>query len=360
MQFSLPIFVILLVIMNNQQRRHRSVDNELARGMGMLERGATQRQVAETLGVNQSVICRAWIRYQRQGNFARRHGGGRQRMTNRHDDRFLLIQARRNRFATATQLRSDLINATGVNVSTQSVRNRLHENGLRSQRACIRIPLTRNHRQARLNWARQHANWTIQNWQPVLFTDESRFCLDVTDRRARVWRLPGERFHAANVSEHDIYGGGSLMVWGGISWVGRIDLQIVQNGTLTGLRYGDDIIDVHVRPYAGAIGDAFLLTDDNARPYRARVVQQYLEDETIERLDWPARSTDLNPIEHVWNMLQVALSRRPVQPRSLEHLGNALVAEWNNLPQSTIQTLIRSMRRRCQAVIDADGSHTRY
>ena len=38
--------------------------------------------------------------------------------------------------------------------------------------------------------------------------------------------------------------------------------------------------------------------DDNARPHRAGVVNDYLEDEGIERLDWPSRSPDLNPIEH--------------------------------------------------------------
>jgi hypothetical protein len=40
-----------------------------------------------------------------------------------------------------------------------------------------------------------------------------------------------------------------------------------------------------VRPYAGAVGDGFILMDDNARPHRARVVTDYLENETIERME---------------------------------------------------------------------------
>ena len=114
-----------------------------------------------------------------------------------------------------------------------------------------------------------------------------------------------------------------------------------------------------MRPYAGAIGLDFILTDVNARPHRA-VTDAYLERETIVCMDWPARSPDLNPIEHAWDMLQHVVSAQPVQPRTLQELKDALVAEWRFIPQNLIRTLITSMRRRCSAVIDARGCHTRY
>ena len=47
-------------------------------------------------------------------------------------------------------------------------------------------------------------------------------------------------------------------------------------------------------------------------------------------------------------------------PRNLEELRLFLMQEWDNLPQDRIRRLIRSMRRRCDAVIAANGGVTRY
>ena len=82
--------------------------------------------------------------------------------------------------------------------------------------------------------------------------------------------------------------------------------------------------------------------------------------ETMDYMDWPAGSPDLNRIEHPWDILQRAISARPVQPRTLQELMDALVAEWRLIPQNWIQTLITSMHKRCIAAIDARGCHTRY
>ena len=69
-------------------------------------------------------------------------------------------------------LRNESRNAVGVNISTQTVHISLQQSGLRSRKECIHTPLTRLHKQARLNWTRDHANWTDNDWDPVFFTDE--------------------------------------------------------------------------------------------------------------------------------------------------------------------------------------------
>ncbi|GFW66149.1 transposable element Tcb2 transposase [Trichonephila clavipes] len=140
------------------------------------------------------------------------------------------------------------------------------------------------------------------------------------------------------------------MICGGISIGGRTDLHIIRNGTLTGRMYADEILRPHVIPYAGAIGDSFVFQDVNARPHRARLVENMLEAETIQRMEWPACSPDLNPIEHVWDM----------PPATVRDLEIALLEEWNSIPQSLIDNLIASMANRCAAVLAVQGDHTPY
>jgi hypothetical protein len=68
---------------------------------------------------------------------------------------------------------------------------------------------------------------------------------------------------------------------------------------MTGVQYWDEILDVYVRPYTGAVGPELILMDDNARPHHARVVKLYLQQETVVCMDWPARLSDLNTIDYV-------------------------------------------------------------
>uniref|UniRef100_A0A3B3C2I8 Ig-like domain-containing protein n=1 Tax=Oryzias melastigma TaxID=30732 RepID=A0A3B3C2I8_ORYME len=104
----------------------------------------------------------------------------------------------------------------------------------------------------------------------------------------------------------------------------------------------------------------FLLMHDNARPHVARVCRQYLEDEGIETIEWPSRSPDLNPIEHLWDIMFGSIRCRQVAPQTVQQLRDALTQIWEEMPQDTIRRLIRSMPPRCQACIQARGGHTRY
>uniref|UniRef100_A0A674M9I2 Tc1-like transposase DDE domain-containing protein n=1 Tax=Takifugu rubripes TaxID=31033 RepID=A0A674M9I2_TAKRU len=132
------------------------------------------------------------------------------------------------------------------------------------------------------------------------------------------------------------------------------------NDTLTAIRYRDEILGPIVRTYAGAVGPGFLLVHDNARPHVARVCRQFLEDEGIDTIDWPPRSVDLNPIEHLWDIMFRSIRHCQVDPQTVRELSDALVQIWEEIPLDPIRRLIRSMLRRFQACIQARGGHTNY
>ncbi|GFW66887.1 transposable element Tcb2 transposase [Trichonephila clavipes] len=175
----------------------------------------------------------------------------------------------------------------------------------------VYIPLTPHHRAARRRWTAEHRDWEQHDWSQVLFTEESRFSLECDTRRVLVWRDRGTRNNPAFVRERSQYRRAGWM-------------------------------------------------DDNARPHRARLVENMLEAETIQRMEWPAFSPDLNPIEHVWDMLGRRIAARPRPPATVRDLEIALLEEWNSIPQILIYNLIASMRNRCAAVLAVRGDHTPY
>ena len=105
---------------------------------------------------------------------------------------------------------------------------------------------------------------------------------------------------------------------------------------------------------------AVTLQHDNARPQVARVVTDFLSQQNVNVLPWPAVSPDLSPTEHAWDEMERRLRQLPNQPVTLAELSRALFRIWNGIPQAFFTNLVGSMRRRCNACINADGGHTRY
>ena len=124
--------------------------------------------------------------------------------------------------------------------------------------------------------------------------------------------------------------------------------------------YIDEILQPVVVPYIQTMEPGALLQDDNARPHRARIVDAYLQQQHITRINWPACSPDLSPIEHVWDQLGRAVQARLNVNSTRADLRRFLVEEWDRLPQDNVQRLVHSMRRRCAACIAARGGPTHY
>ncbi|GFS57802.1 transposable element Tcb2 transposase [Trichonephila clavipes] len=148
--------------------------------------------VAKEFDIAHSVVSRLWKSFKTTGMCSRRHGGGRVRSTTPAENRYIVLSAKRNRRTTAQQ-----------------------------------------HRTARLQWCREHHNWTEQDWTCILFSDESRFSLSSDCRRQLIWRESGTAYRPENIQEKDRCPTCSIMVWAGIMINGRTLLHVVANGTMT-------------------------------------------------------------------------------------------------------------------------------
>ncbi|GFU37392.1 transposable element Tc3 transposase [Trichonephila clavipes] len=112
---------------------------------------------------------------------------------------------------------------------------------------------------------------------------------------------------------------------------------------MTGQRYIDEVLLPHVRLFRGAVGDKFVFMDDNATCHRTLAVQDCLDSEGIQRLVWPARYPDLNPIENVWDALGRQVACRNYPPTNKNTLIRALTEEWDKLPQQLLDNVVQSM-----------------
>lgn len=319
----------------------------------MLGRGDSVSAVSRIMNCSRHTIIQLRDRFAQTGNVADRSRSGRPRVTTARIDRYIELTHLRRRFETAT------VTARRLGISRDTVLRRLRQcnRPVRPRRPYVGPILTRRHRAARLNWAQLHLRWRRAQWNEIVFTDESRFHVSHNDGRVRVYRRRNERFADACVVQNNRFGGGSLMIWGGIQGNRKTDLVFVQ-GNLNAQGYINQVLRPVAVPFINANGPATLM-HDNARPHTAILTQQYLNVNRINVLPWPAMSPDLNPIEHIWDFLGRRV-RSGYDINNLNDLRNALQLEWNRLPANVIQRYVNSMRSRILQVLRKNGGHTRY
>ncbi|GFU70164.1 transposable element Tcb2 transposase [Trichonephila clavipes] len=259
---------------------------------------------------------------------------GRPRGTTLADDRYIVLQARRNRRQTAGEIARHTTQATGRQISRFTVARRLHGGGLFARRPVRCVPLTPAHRRRRSLWCREHRNWRNNEWGRVLFTDESRFSLSSDSHRILIWRERGSRNRPSNIIEKDRYGGRGVLVWGGIMLGSRTDLHIFDAGSVNGPVIVTRFFFHMCVFFRGAMDLQFLFMDDNAPCHRTVAAEQLLESRR--------------------------LAARTLPPVTIRELQLALQDEWAAMPQQLIDTLILSMGRRYETCPAVRGDHIPY
>ncbi|GFV67360.1 transposable element Tcb2 transposase [Trichonephila clavipes] len=193
---------------------------------GKLEEGRIVTSVAAEFGINKSVVSRVWKAFETTGTAVRKVGGCHPRTTTAGNDRYIILQAKRGRWQSASIIAQQLSRATGRQVSRFSVARRLNKGFLFARRPERCLPLKVDHRLHRLQSCRERKNSTTDQWSRVLFTDESRFSTRSDSQRVLIWREIGTRFYTSNIKERQHYGGNGVLFWGGIMLNGGTELHI--------------------------------------------------------------------------------------------------------------------------------------
>ncbi|GFY08159.1 transposable element Tcb1 transposase [Trichonephila clavipes] len=311
--------------------RHHIDDFMRGRIIGKIEKGQKITDVAREFDIAHSVVSRLWKSFKTTGMCSRRYGGGRVRSTTPAEDRYIVLSAKRNRRTTAQQVANQFLAASGKQISRKTVARRLRGGELYARRPVVCVPLTRQHRTARLQWCREHHNWTEQDWACVLFSDECRFSLSSDCRRQLIWRESGTAYRPENIQEKDRYPTCSIMVWAGIMINSRTRLHVVANGTMTA---NDTLMKFYFLMFVFSVVlsviNLFLWT-----------TTQHVIEHSLFRIVQTAR--------------QVAGLNYP--PTNKNTLIRALTEEWDKLPQQLLDNVVQSMVRRVECCITLHGGH---
>ena len=241
----------------------------------------------------------------------------------------------------------------------------LKEVGYKWKRCRYRMKLTAAHVANRLAYARAHRD-NGRAWRHILFTDSAYF---YCDRGAAKW-VPSSEMNDQASERYPI----KVHVYGGMSYAGKVGLWYVTGTTghtpivpkKKGQRGADGkeyraLLTEYMLPAARALyrGQDWYFMQDGARIHTAKLTMQLLEHQEGVRV-WPhpARSPDLNPIEHMWHLVKCKMRGR--QCETVAQLKQGVEEAWAAIPQETVQGLVTSMGRRCRAVVQAKGGLTRY
>ena len=246
-------------------------------------------------------------------------------------------------------------------VHPENVRRVLRKAGLKSIKKKKKPFLSKKHRKQRLDFAQKYANWTVEDFKRVIWSDETKINRLGSDGLKWTWRKPQHAIQDYHVQGTFKHGGGSLMFWGCMTWNGAGQACKIE-GTLDSTLYCEILSDnlLGTADYFQMDRDYFVFQQDNDPKHTSRLAKDWFNQNRVNLMDWPPQSPDMNPIEHLWHALKQRLQTYPEPPKGIHELWERLQDEWLKIPVETCQNLISSMLSRIQTLLKAKGGYTKY
>ncbi|KAG2193075.1 hypothetical protein INT47_008900 [Mucor saturninus] len=300
--------------------------------------GTSISPIARELNFSRTAIRRAIQRFKQIGSYQRQATSGRPKKFINRDKRVLQRYVMKNRRSTLNKIMANV----DVNASINTFRKELRKLYLNSRIARKKPFINEKQRKRRLEFAKQHQNWSLEDWRKVIFTDESSFQTSSCSSVVRVRRRPNEVMLPSCLAPTFQSRRSSLSVWGGIGYNRRTNLVLLKKGERSSAQFINQVYEPFLKDFFNGSSSAILM-EDNALIHTSKVARKWKKDMGIICLDWPPQSPDLNPIENVWMMMKLARRNRLQFVKNISTLQMHVVNEWKKIEVEKINKLIDSM-----------------
>lgn len=321
--------------------------------------GKNPTQIAKTLNCSRKMVYNAigLVRANRDMTTENKIRKPPPRKTSLRIDRAIARKCKCDPFKSSRDIMAEVNEEFGVDVSSRLIRRRLNDAGLFGRVSRKKPLLSKKNIKARLTFAKTHKNKNVQFWKRVLWSDETKVNRIGPDGKTFVHRPKCQAYNHRYTLKTVKHGGGNLMVWGAFSWHGvgplvRIDGRMDKFSYLNILKNTMEPFSFESMPVN------WIFMHDNDPKHASNIVKDWLLDEQIDVLTWPAQSPDLNPIEHLWNDVKVKIGQKKF--KNSNDLWAGIKEAWYSIPQSRCQKLVESLPRRCQETLKNRGHPTKY
>jgi transposase len=324
----------------------------------LLQRGYSYNKVASQLSMSKATVRRIKKAHLPDLGPA---PAGRPKLLSNHQIRYIVRKVTSGQLDTAVDVAKHLQKTAQVHLSVDTVKRALKKGGLKSAVKKKKPLLRPKHLKDRLAFANKHKHWTTEDWKRVIWSDETKINRFGSDGRKWCWKSPGAQLQPNHVLATVKHGGGSIMVWGCMTAEGPGFLTRIEGG-LDAELYCSILEDELNRTteWYGFEREKVIFQHDNDPKHTAKITKQWIQDNQLQVLEWPAQSPDLNPIEHLWDLLKRKLAGYERAPNGMLELWERVQAEWNKITKEQCMHLIESMPRRVEAVLKAKGGYTTY
>jgi transposase len=190
----------------------------------------SKKKISSIIGIARSTVTYIIKRYLETGSYEDRKKSGIPRKFSDRDRREIVRMIKTHQCDTATEVKNYWNRTKENTISLTEVRNILKAGGLQARVRIKKPLLTREVKAKRLEWAKRHESWTLQKWEKVLWSDETKFELYPTGYRRYVWLSRGDPLSIRVIKPTVYHKGGKIFVWGCISGKGIGYLTKINNG----------------------------------------------------------------------------------------------------------------------------------